>query len=49
MDLAEVYDVSGDREAAAAAVEEAVRYYELKGNVLAAERARSKLDALSSV
>ena len=49
MDLAEVYDVSGDREAAAAAVEEAVRYYDLKGNVLAAERARSKLDELSSV
>jgi len=45
MDLAEVLNLAGDAKAAATAVEEAIRFYELKGNALAADRARSELEA----
>ena len=45
MDLSEILGLAGDLEASAAALEEAVRFYELKGNVLAAARARSRLEA----
>jgi tetratricopeptide (TPR) repeat protein len=45
MDLAEILNLAGDIEAAASAVEEAIRFYDLKGNVLAADRARSELEA----
>jgi tetratricopeptide (TPR) repeat protein len=45
MDLAEVLEVAGNAKDAAIAVEEAVRFYDLKGNVLAADRARSQLEA----
>jgi predicted ATPase/DNA-binding SARP family transcriptional activator len=45
MDLSEILGIAGDLEASAAAVEEAVHFYELKGNVLAAARARSQLEA----
>jgi tetratricopeptide (TPR) repeat protein len=45
MDLAEVLNLAGDTEAAAIAVEDAIRFYDLKGNVLAADRARSQLEA----
>jgi hypothetical protein len=47
MDLAEVLDLAGDAEAAAAAVAEAIRFYELKGNALAADRARSQLQEIT--
>jgi hypothetical protein len=45
MDLAEVLALAGDANAAAAAMAEAIRFYELKGNSLAADRARSRLEA----
>jgi DNA-binding SARP family transcriptional activator/class 3 adenylate cyclase len=45
MDLAEVAGLAGDVPASAAAVEEAIRFYELKGNVFAAERARTRVEA----
>ena len=45
MDLGEVFDLAKQRGAAGAAIEEAIRFYELKGNLLAANRARSLLDA----
>ena len=45
MDLAEVLRLAGRDDDAAHAVEEAISLYELKGNVLAAERARSLLEA----
>ena len=45
MDLGEVLDLANQRSAAAAAIEEAIRFYELKGNLLAASRARSVLEA----
>jgi predicted ATPase/DNA-binding SARP family transcriptional activator len=45
MDLSEILGLAGDLEASAAALEEAVRFYELKGNLLAAARARSRLEA----
>lgn len=45
MDLAEVLHLGGDETAATAAVEEAVRYYELKGNALAVRRADAMLAA----
>ena len=41
MDLAEVHCLAGESEAAAAAIEEAIHYYELKGDLLAADRART--------
>jgi tetratricopeptide (TPR) repeat protein len=41
MDLAEVLNLAGEANTAATAVEEAIRFYELKGNVLAADRARA--------
>jgi tetratricopeptide (TPR) repeat protein len=44
MDLAEVHRLAGDEQAAVAAVEEAVQFYELKGNVFAAGRARPRLE-----
>jgi hypothetical protein len=45
MDLAEVLNLAGDVPAAEAAVEEAVHFYELKGNLFAAERARTRVKA----
>jgi thioredoxin-like negative regulator of GroEL len=45
MDLAEVLALAGDPNAAATAMAEAIRFYELKGNTLAAGRARSRLEA----
>jgi DNA-binding SARP family transcriptional activator/class 3 adenylate cyclase len=45
MDLAEVLSLAGKADAAATAVEDAIRFYELKGNKLAAARARSRLEA----
>ena len=45
MDLGEVFDLANQRSAARAAIEEAIRFYELKGNLLAANRARSLLEA----
>lgn len=47
MDLAEVMSLGDDRAAAQAAVGQAIDYFELKGNVFAAERARSKLEAMA--
>ena len=46
MGLAEVHQLAQDAEAATAAVEEAIRFYELKGNVIAATQARALLQAL---
>jgi hypothetical protein len=48
MDLAEVLRLAGKSEAAEATVEEALRLYELKGNVLMAERAHALLEATPS-
>ena len=45
MDLGEVFDLANQRSAAGAAIKEAIRFYELKGNLLAASRARSLLEA----
>ena len=45
MDVAEVHGLAGDEQAAATAFDEAVRFYRLKGNVFAAERAHSRLRA----
>ena len=42
-DLAEVLELQGDPAAAAAALREAISLYELKGNVLATERAKAQL------
>jgi DNA-binding SARP family transcriptional activator/tetratricopeptide (TPR) repeat protein len=44
MDLAEILELAGDLPSATAAVEDAVRLYELKGNVLLAAQSRSKLE-----
>jgi tetratricopeptide (TPR) repeat protein len=41
--LAEVHTQAGRREDAVASIGEAIRLYEQKGNVLSAERARSRL------
>jgi tetratricopeptide (TPR) repeat protein len=46
-DLAEVLELEGDRTGSASAVREAIVFYELKGNVLAVERARSRLAELA--
>jgi DNA-binding SARP family transcriptional activator/class 3 adenylate cyclase len=46
IDLAEVLELNGVREAAATATAEACRLYDLKGNVLHAERARVRLTRL---
>ena len=46
MDLAEVAEVAGDPSLATGSVREAIRYYELKGNVFAADRARVMLAEL---
>jgi ATP/maltotriose-dependent transcriptional regulator MalT len=46
MDLAEVLEIDGDLRGMTAAVEDAIALYELKGNVLAAGQARSRLQAL---
>jgi len=43
MDLAEILELDGDRQGMTAMVEEAIRLYELKGNVLSAVQARSRL------
>ena len=43
MDLAEVLELRGDRKAAAAAIGEALRFYELKGNLAASDRGRARL------
>jgi tetratricopeptide (TPR) repeat protein len=43
--LAEVFELAGRPEEAAAAVEEAIRLYELKGSVVSATKARSLLEA----
>jgi tetratricopeptide (TPR) repeat protein len=45
MDLAEVLELAGRHEESAEAVEEAIRFYELKGSVVSAEKARSQLEA----
>jgi DNA-binding SARP family transcriptional activator len=45
MDLAEVLRLADDRQGAEVAIEEAIHFYELKGNALAARQARSKLEA----
>jgi tetratricopeptide (TPR) repeat protein len=45
VDLAEVLRLAGDDEGAEAAVDDAVRLYKLKGNVLAISRARPELHA----
>jgi len=46
MNLGEVLDLAGDAEAAAAAVQDAIRLYERKGNVVSAARAHSQLEGL---
>jgi hypothetical protein len=46
VDLAEVLEVAGRREEAAAEVEKALERYERKGNLVMAERARSRLEDL---
>jgi ATP/maltotriose-dependent transcriptional regulator MalT len=46
MDLAEVLRVAGRVPEAASAVEDAIRLHELKGNVLATDRARAVLQGL---
>jgi len=46
MDVAEVLQLAGRSEEAAARTAEAIRYYELKGNVLAADQARARLAEL---
>ena len=43
IDLAEVLEIAGDADGAATATQEAIRFYELKGNVLAIGRARARL------
>jgi hypothetical protein len=48
LDLAEVRMLGGNPDAAAALVQEAMGFYDLKGNVLAAERARSQLEEITS-
>ena len=47
MGLAEVRQLAQDAQAATAAVEEAIRFYDLKGNVIAATQARALLHALT--
>jgi len=47
MDLAEVLRLAGDRASAREAVEEAIRYFELKGNVFAVGQARNRLRELA--
>jgi len=47
MGLAEVHQLAHDPQAATAAVEEAIRFYELKGNVIAATQARALLQTLT--
>ena len=47
MDLGEVLELSGERESPAMAVQEAIHFYELKGNMLAAETARARLEKLA--
>ena len=47
LDLAEVHTLVGNPDAAAALVREAIGFYELKGNVLAAERAQSQLEEIT--
>lgn len=46
MDLGHVLELRGEREAAAVSVEEAIRFFKLKGNTLQAERARAALAKL---
>jgi class 3 adenylate cyclase/predicted ATPase len=48
MDLADVLEVSGKKDEAASVVEEAIRLYERKGNVVSAGRARKLLSELSA-
>jgi class 3 adenylate cyclase/tetratricopeptide (TPR) repeat protein len=45
-DLAEVLELQADRDGAAAAIREAIGFYELKGNLPAAERTRVRLAKL---
>jgi D-alanyl-D-alanine carboxypeptidase len=44
LDLAEVLEIAGDAVGATTAIQEAIRFYELKGNVLAAGRGHSLLE-----
>jgi tetratricopeptide (TPR) repeat protein len=46
MDLAQILELRGEPKAAASSVEQAIRFYELKGNLPQAERARTLLTAL---
>ena len=46
-DLAEVLELAGRSEEAAAAFRRAIELHELKGNLLAAQRARNRLEALT--
>jgi hypothetical protein len=48
IDLAEVLALCDRHDGAVAAAQQAIRYSELKGNVLAAARARAQLQALAS-
>jgi ATP/maltotriose-dependent transcriptional regulator MalT len=48
MDLAEVEALAGRTDAAVVAIEEALQFYGLKGNALAAERARGRLRSLET-
>jgi ATP/maltotriose-dependent transcriptional regulator MalT len=47
MDRAEVLTLAGKPDATAALIREAIRLYELKGNLLAADRARSQLERIT--
>jgi len=47
MDLGEVLKLAGDEENAGAAVRDAIDFYELKGAVIAADRARAVLEELA--
>jgi hypothetical protein len=46
MDLAEILELDGDVPGTARAIEEAVRLYGLKGNMVARALARSRLETL---
>ena len=46
MDLAEVWQLADRREDAEASIEEAIRLFERKGNLVATDRARARLEEL---
>jgi predicted Zn-dependent protease len=48
LDLAEVLELSGRREEAMAAVEDALALYERKGNLVMARRSSARLEEMSS-